>query len=282
MNDTNGRRLAPFLVLAVAFALTGAGTAGGTGRYTDAAGDGKGSADVTGVSVASDVNGQILFTVSTATHPGADGGVLGLFLDTDVNPASGAPSTLGADFVVAVNADGYDFGRWTGTGWDWNTPYSTVRVLMSASTVSFSVNRSELAAAESINFWVSVARGDTGSGIRDDAPDDGTFNFTLAAGGPDIREVRVRTAPTAPRAGRTFAVAPAGLVLPPAAVTSRDPLPDSYRCVARLGAKALRGQGTGGCSFAIPRKSKGKRLSVALTVEYQGAAKTVQLVYRVR
>lgn len=278
------RALAAILALISAVALTAAGTAGAVGRYSDPSGDGKGSADVTGVSVASDANGQILFTISTASDPEAQGGAVVLFLDTDVNPATGAPGTLGAEFLLGVDADSWSFGRWTGSQWDWDTPYSTVRLMSNANTELFSVNRSELGATESFNFWVRAVRGAAASGQLDDAPDDGAFNYMLTAGGPDIRGVGVKTSPASgPGAGRKFVVEPTTLLLPPSgAMIALSPKPESYQCAAKLGAKTLRGTGAGGCTFAIPKTAKGKRLSVVLTASYQGASKTVQLAYKVR
>jgi hypothetical protein len=287
MEGKNGKRrfgLGAVLAVVSALALAGAGSVGAVGRYTDASGDGKGAADLTGVSVASDANGQILFTISTAGNPEEGGGMVVLLLDTDLNAASGMPGALGADYVLGVDAEGYAFGRWTGSDFDWETPYSTVRVITNASGAMFTVNRSELGGTGSFNFWVRTARGDATSGQVDEAPDDGTFNYALAAGGPEIREVTVKATPdSGPRAGRRFVLQPTGLVLPPnGAMLAASPAPESYQCAARLGAKSLRGTGAGGCTFAIPKKSKGKKLSVALTVSYQGASKTVQLVYKVR
>jgi hypothetical protein len=276
--------LGALLTATAAVALGGAGAAGAVGRYTDPSGDGKGAADITGVSVASDTNGQVLFTISTAGAPVAQDGLVVVFLDTDLNPASGAPGTLGADYLFGVDEEGYSFGRWTGADWDWDTPYATVRVIINSSGGLISVNRSELGGTQSFNFWVRTLRGEPAAGQIDDAPDDGGFNYTLAAGGPDIREVAVKTTPDAgPRAGRVFTVQPTSLVLPPAGgMLATSPQPESYQCVAQLGAKLLSGRGTGGCTFAIPKNAKRKQLSITLTVSYQGASKAVQLVYRVR
>lgn len=275
--------LVALLAITSAIALTGAGSAGAVGRYPDAAGDGKGSADVTGVSVMSDTVGQIIFTVATAADPEAGGGWTVVFLDTDANPATGALGTLGADYLLAVEENGFDFGRWTGADWDWETPYTTVRVFTNARGAMFSVNRSELGGTAAINFWVRSGRGNPSLGQMDDAPDDGTFNYTLAAGGPDIREVGVKTTPeSGPRAGRVFTVEPTSLALPVVPANGLSPQPESYTCSAKLGMKTLRGTGAGGCTFAIPKKAKGKKLSVSLTVSYQGASKTVQLAYKVR
>jgi hypothetical protein len=44
----------------------------------------------------------------------------------------------------------------------------------------------------------------------------------------------------------------------------------------------LAGQSVGRCTFAIPKKkSKGKRLTVQLTVTYEGATKTVPLTFKI-
>ena len=76
---------------------------------------------------------------------------------------------------------------------------------------------------------------------------------------------------------------PTGLKLPPDGRTTPTAiLPESYSCNAKLGAKRLAGSGTGGCTFAIPKKkARGKRLTVQLTVNYQGATKTVPLTFKV-
>ena len=64
--------------------------------------------------------------------------------------------------------------------------------------------------------------------------------------------------------------------------TSATPiLPESYSCVAKLGAKKLAGSGTGGCTVRVPKKKvRGKRLTVLLTINYQGATKVVPLTSR--
>jgi hypothetical protein len=59
-------------------------------------------------------------------------------------------------------------------------------------------------------------------------------------------------------------------------------LPESYTCTAALGARKLPGGGTGGCTFRIPKKARGKRLVVHLTVGYQGAAKSVDFPFVVK
>ena len=284
---TRAITLTALVGVASVVALAGAGASGAVGRYTDRPGDAGPAADITEISVASDTSGQIVFTIGTTSAPDAGNRFLLLGLDTDVNPATGMPNSLGAEYLFGVDAEGYGFGRWTGAAWDWDTPYTTVRVFTNGRGATISVNRSELGGTQSFNFWVRSVQPSGligGEDSYDDAPDDGGFNYTLAAGGPDIREVAVKTTPEAgPRAGRPFSVVPQRLLLPASgAMITEFPAPESYSCKARLAGKAIGGKGVGGCTFAIPKKAKGKRLAVRLTVTYQGATKTVSLDYKVR
>jgi hypothetical protein len=122
-----------------------------------------------------------------------------------------------------------------------------------------------------------------GDGSADMAPDNGLWNYDLAAAGPDIREIQVQSAPAGgPRAGKRFTVSVAGIRLPQTNVN--DPIqPESYSCTATLKGKTIAGTGTGGCTFAIPKKNtRGKTLSVTVSVVYQGVTKTQTLSFRVK
>ena len=89
----------------------------------------------------------------------------------------------------------------------------------------------------------------------DFAPNDGAFNYSLDANGPQIVSVDVQTTPAAgPRAGKRFVIVPTGLKLPPDGRTiAPADRAESYSCIAKLGAKKL-ATGTGVCRMAIPKK----------------------------
>jgi hypothetical protein len=282
---TTQRRLAFLAGTAVIAALALAPSGLTVGRYTDARGDGNGAPDITDVTVTSDANGLLTFAIR------ADGFVAGgdmrtyLVLDTDANAATGAPNTFGADylFVVDESDNTYYFFRWDGTDWA-DTPSSTVFVASGTTAgVRISVNRSELGNTGAFNFWTRTRLGPNDSTTFDDAPDNGTWNYTLAAGGPEIRGVLVATKPgLGPKAGKAFTVSPVGLRLPTQETPVILPQPDSYTCKAKLGSKSLSGTGKGGCTWKLARSAKGKRLTVTLTVTYQGASLPVTLTYKVR
>ena len=288
MLDSNAGRRAQRRSLVVAGAaaiavLAVAGSAGATGRYADKTGDSGSAPDIAGAEVASDTAGQLTFRVNIPNLSGE--AAIGLFIDSDANPATGNTSADGADyfFIVIPSENAYDFGRWTGSAWNFNTPYSTVRVGHGSSGVTISVNRSELANTSQVNFWAMTLVGDGGAGKMDIAPDDGLWNFDLAAAGPDIREILVQTAPaTGPRAGKKFALSVTGVRLPQTNVSDAIQ-PESYSCTATLAGRTLAGSGTGGCTFKVPKKkTSGKTLAVNVTVTYQGVTKTQSLSFRVK
>jgi hypothetical protein len=291
--ETRGRRPIRWNAVAVVVALVlGAAALGGaaqattnrqsTGTYADRTGDSGLAPDISNVTISSSPDGQVLFRV-TANVAAASEAWTVLLLDTDVNEATGSPNTLGADFMFEVDETDrtYWFGRWNGSDWE-ETPYDTVSVFSGSAGVTISVNRSELANTGEFNFWARTGSGDFAEGRYDDAPDDGTWNYAVAAGGPNIEAVLVATKPSSgPKAGRPFSVSPAGLRVKSNGGSPILPQPDTYSCRATLGGRALVGTATGGCNWRVPAKARGKVLRVVLTVNYQGATKSVPFVYRV-
>jgi hypothetical protein len=271
-------RFAVTLVGAAVLVLAPA--AASAGRYLDPTGDSGTSPDITGVTVASDASGLILFTIDLADLLDGSGARTFLLLDTDEDGATGAPDSVGSDYVFVVDDDGYNFAHWTGAAWDNDTAYATVRVFTSRTHVTISVNRSELGNTKAFNFWVRTRLGDED---MDTAPEESVWNYSLAADGPDVQSVLVATAPSAgPKAGKTFTVTPVSLKLPP---SGEPPLllprPDSYTCRATLAGRAIAGTGTGGCEWKLPLTARKKSLNVVLTVKYQGATKSITFTYRV-
>jgi hypothetical protein len=95
--------------------------------------------------------------------------------------------------------------------------------------------------------------------------------------------VLVSTTPVSgPIAGKRFTVTPDGLKLPASGEPALlMPRPDSYSCRATLAALRLAGHGKGSCTWAIPKSARKKMLAVVVTVQYEGATKTVSLSFRI-
>jgi hypothetical protein len=280
----NGRRslFGAILALALAVGLVAAAPAGATGKYTDATGDNGSAPDLTGVRVSSDkTSGQVVFQISgnhlssTLDYPTF------LDIDSDANPLTGDIGDNGVDYEFAVGGHTYGFWHYDGSGWV-DASYATVRVFVTGSGVMISVNKSEI--GNSNDFNLAATSADWQNNVFDSAPDTGMFNYSLDDGGPSIVSIALATTPTAgPKAGKKFVVTPSGLTLPPSgALLPTTPAPDSYTCTATFKGHALVGHGTGGCTFAIPKKkSRGKTLKVTVTVQYEGASKAFPYSFKV-
>lgn len=261
----------------------------GAGTYPEPAGD-AGTGDLTGITVSGDKsNGQVVFRIAGTNLDTSALNDVWLEIDSDSNPLTGDLEYAGTDyfFDVSPHEQSYSFERWTGSGWG-KAPSSTVGISGDSSQITVSVNRSELGNASAFNFRLRSMSIKTEGAFTfigfDHAPDEGMYNYSFDANGPRIDSVDVQTMPSAgPKAGRKLVVTPTALHLP---ADGREnpvlPKPDSYACTATLGLRKLAGTGTGGCTFSIPKKkAKGKRLVVRLTVNYEGATKTVPLTFRV-
>jgi hypothetical protein len=250
--------------------------------YADAARDAaRGAPELTTVLVSNDDAGAIRVRINVANQPRlARDSALELFLDTDRNPGTGDPLSLGADyrFVLDGASQRFDFARWDGTRFDASTSSATAEVWY-WSGVSITINRSELGGTGALAFWIR-ARGP--GQTFDAAPDQGTWAYDLVTGGAnpaDIDSFSYRVRPGTPRAGATWRLEVDRLRLTGTGATVR---PDRWSCRATLGGRPFRGSGSGGCTFRLPRSARGRRLAVTMTVVYLGEVVTGTLNVRVR
>lgn len=281
MNLQPGKRIAASAFVAAALILVPAAVSQTRPPYGDASGDSGSAGDIAGVTVLGDkANGQLLFGISGTNLSTSPSQLTLLAIDSDANPATGNAAWDGADYGFIVDDSSYDFVHWNGSEWV-ETPYSTVdvRSANAGKMLTISVNRRELGNTSDFNFLGRTL--DTGTKATDDAPDDGMYNYSLDAGGPDIKGITVQTAPSyGPKAGKPFVVTAIGLTLPPnGAIAPVLPHPDRYSCRAKLNGHAIAGTGTGGCTFRIGKKKRGKRLTVVVTAAYEGATKSVPFTF---
>lgn len=241
----------------------------------------RGAPELTTVVVSNDDAGAIRFRINVANQPRlARDASLALFLDTDRNPGTGDPLSLGADFRFVLDgaSQTFEFAHWDGTRFDPSPPSDTVEVWY-WSGVSITINRSELGGTAALAFW---ARAGGAGRASDAAPDHGTWAYDLVSGGtnpPDIDSFSYRVRPAAPRAGATWHLEVDRVRLTGTGAAAR---PDRWSCTATLGGRPFRGSGPGRCTFRLPPGSRGKRLAVTMTVAYQGEVVTGTTAYRVR
>jgi hypothetical protein len=258
-------RLSIVLVLAIA-ALAGGGSAwaAGSKTYTDPAGDGSAGPDVTQLVISNDDNGQLTFAFTFANRPtiltGDD--VVALGLDIDSNGGTGDPQ--GYEYIIGFGFQGQraEVGKWNGSTYDFTVPETTLRVADGGRTIS--INRSELGGTMSFRSRVATS----GNGGGDTAPEGGvTWDYALVLA-PEIVAIRATFTPGKPLSGKAFALSTPTLRLS----SGQTVPPEAFNCTATLGAKALRAAGR--CRWVIPKKSKGKRLVIAVSATYGGVSAT--------
>ena len=248
--------------------------------FTDETGDSGTAADITTVVVANDDLGQYSFDINLATPYGAAGG-MSVYLDTDLNPSTGDPHSLGADYLIvddnAANT-GY-FLKWDGTKWVDAPASSTVKDLVATDNkrVSLSVNKSEIGNSTGFNFFVESTDADGSDGHWDDGPSGaGSWQYKLQT---VLQLAFVAAQSFAVKAGGTWAVA---LVVGRSDTGGTVGPEGTLVCSATSGATKLArvtrafvsggaGKGTAAvCTFKVPKKLKHHVLHATVSVSYQG------------
>ena len=170
------------------------------------------------------------------------------------------------------------FGEWNGSSYE-EAP-GGLHVTYDNGLLTIMFDQSECNLSPTFVFWVTSFRGpDPNNPVTDDAPDgNDVFTYGMSTVAPAAKTSAVVTS-GAPRSGRSFMVTGLGVLF--ADGTSRNMV--GLNCTATLAGKRLRGSGTGGCLFALPKKAKHEKLVVRVSGEAaNGAAyrKTVSYVVR--
>lgn len=246
-------------------------------NYTDRTGDNGAAADIAAVAVDLGADGKIALKLTIASMPqlGAQGVALAAF-DTDRNPATG--SLAGGDYVAVFDFEEGSGGllRWDGS--NYVATSGDVTSLVGNGSLELRLEPAAIGGTTAFNFVVVAMSGAPESEQIDFAPDTGSWSFEVKKA-VTVETVDAKFVPTAPKAGFAFQVPVVRITLS----DGRTIIAPSYRCVAQLGGKLLRGKGRGGCSFVLPKTAKGKRLVVTLFVTYNGATDEFKpYVFKVR
>jgi hypothetical protein len=270
------RRLAGFAAIAAAVALvlipTGsAATMADPVTYPDPAGDAKSAPDITNVAVTLDPgSGALVFGIDLGAADQLAGGA-GVFIALDTDRNSGTGDKTGSEYLVGVFSDVAGILKWNGSDM---VPFNHAPMLLSRSATNITVGFCACdIGTQTFDFAVFSARGND----VDVAPDAGA-TFPPPAQAITIESFVYTPKPFLPKAGKRFTLKPLGIRL---GGTNEVVTPDSLTCTAKLGAKTLKGSGTGGCSWLIPKKTRGKKLNVTVNVAYQGQTETFSQTFKI-
>ena len=279
------------LVVAAAAALVAlpAGALGSSSRTTtntqsfvDSTGEDPNAPDITGINVSNTDGGLITFHVAISNRPTltSDMTVL-LWLDTDANPATGDPQSLGAEYVIEVDPGVVSLFKWDGTTYQSAPSATTVTYGYDATGATVRVGIQDLGGTKLINFGADAISGITtdASGNADftNAHDDlapdanhGFYNYSVITK-LTLKQTAFAYTPKPAKAGAretaTLAATESDTSGPVANAT--------VTCVATIKGVRLRAThslagGVASCFWKVPKTAKGKTLIGKITITLKG------------
>ena len=257
--------------------------------FTDATGDAGTAADIKQISVSNDANGQYTITTDLATTFGSQDSLL-IFLNTDMNTATGNPNEDGADYAIAVDHDSNSAGlaQWNGSSWVDAPSSSTVSASTSSDGMEIvaSANKTDLGNSTGFTFFEFSANGDGSAGHYDDAPSgSGDFTYTMQP----VESLTIAAArQTRAKAGGTWSIFAGATRSDNGQLLGTE---GTITCRGTAGGKKLlsasllvsvNGVNVATCVFKVPRKFKGKALHGTITLSYLGASASKSFTTRAR
>ena len=244
-------------------ALLGAQVARADADFTDPTGDANGAPDVTNVSVFNDSANRVIFFAKIAGGKAMEAdGEIAILIDSDENSETG---TNGWDYLIFMSGDKTaGLIKWDGTQWV-ESPATTAKVFFTDNVVYFGIDRAELGATASFNFYVESAKYAGDQVVASDLAPDGEAVWTYAtvtkAFGLVASPIIAGTKGGA-RAGKAFVVAYAA-----ARTDSPEPLVGpKTTCAATVGTKRIPARVTQEGDFATCRVTVPKTLAAKTTV----------------
>jgi hypothetical protein len=248
--------------------------------FQDSIGERADAPDITTVVVSNTNAGAITFKINGPARL-TDDMLVGIDLDSDNNPATGDPQTLGADYAIELFQGSANLFRWDGANFTRRTndpPQST----LTFTGLTIRINASELGNTTRFNFDALVITGITFvngepdfSAVRADLapdPDHGLWNYTLNTAPLKLVAKSYTLTPRRPVAGRTFTAAltvarnDTGAVLKGGQVI----------CTAKVGGARITARvrkfvgNQARCAWQIPGSARGKPIRGSITVAFEG------------
>jgi hypothetical protein len=283
------RSLRPGLCLALLAAVIAVAPAGAANSVTfpDSTGEPGGVKDITTIVVSNDDKGLVTFRINVPSAPAYTVDIdVDIYVDTDNNAATGSTELPGVDYVIQLFRGEVNLYKWDGTDFTrrFGDPPATSLIYQWSNGVSIKISAAELGNTKRLRFFAGVISGivfnettgepDFTNSVADFAPDLGRGFFTYDVKIAPARVVfkSLKTAPTSPKAGKTFTVRMAAT----RSDTGAAIVNGRVDCTARAGTKSVQpkserfvgGQAT--CVFTVPANSSGKTLRGTIKIVFEG------------
>ncbi|MDH4103756.1 MAG: hypothetical protein OEW52_09120 [Thermoleophilia bacterium] len=292
----------PGIVLAIAVAvvalptiasgaLSGASTlaaaASNTTSYQDSSGENPAAPDITTLTVSNNDVSVISFKINIPNRPQLTQDMLFLlFADTDANPQTGDPESLGADYVIQVFGGEAALFRWDGSDFTRRAgdPPATSLIFAYQSGLTITISAAELGNTKRFGFAAIVIGGvaidpvtsdlDFTNSVSDVAPAAGAglYQYEVKITPPTLVVRKLAPTPAKPTAGKAFTLRLVAARSDTGAVVQNG----KVSCVGRVGNARLKAQvqrvvaGAATCTWKIPAKAKRKTFRGSVAVVFEG------------
>jgi hypothetical protein len=167
--------------------------------------------DITTIVVSNTDTASISLRVNVPNRPTLTQDMLVvLWVDSDNNPATGDPDSLGADYLVLLFRGDIALLRWDGADYVEGSPATSLIFAYAGGAVTFSINAAELGNTRRFGFATRVISGividettgdlDFTNAVQDDAPSGaGLFNYQLQITPPSLLVAASRRCRRCPR-----------------------------------------------------------------------------------
>lgn len=267
-------------------ATPAAATANST-TYQDSQGENPAAPDITTVTVSNTDAGLVQFRVAIPNRAQLTQDMLVLlFVDSDKNPQTGDPESLGADYVIQVFGGEAAMFRWDGSDFTRRAgdPPATSLIFAYQNGLTLTISAAELGNTKGFGFALIAISGvtiDTVTGdvdftnaVADVAPATGAglYQYEVQITPPTLVVRSLKPTPARPTAGRSFTLR---LV---AARSDTNAVVQNGRvtCVGRIGNARLKARvqrvqgGASVCTWNLGPKAKGKTFRGSVAVVFEG------------
>jgi hypothetical protein len=277
------------LAASFALAMCGGAASAGSAALTDPRGDAAGAPDITAVSL-SDVPHSGALVVSVTASGLVASTSVDVWLDTDKNDSTGSAS--GSEYLLEVWQEADDWGwtieKWNGSDWKMIPDAPTQRFSRSGDTFTWTLNKSDLGGAGAFAFYVAgYLFNEAGDDVtsRDLAPDGGSWAYDLS--GPSLAQpvkavvAKPLAVPAKPRAGTLLS-----LTFPVTSDTGQALSGARLTATTKIGSVTVPhtqslSAGAAAVNVLIPKKAKGKVLTVTVRISVGGQTTTRVVSFRI-
>ena len=255
--------------------------------YQDSSGENAAAPDITTLVVSNNDAGVISFRINVPNRAQLTQDMLFLlFADTDANPQTGDPESLGADYIIQIFGGEAGLFRWDGSDFTRRAgdPPSTSLIFAYQGGITITISAAELGNTKRFGFAVIAISGiaidpatgdiDFTNALGDNAPASGAgfYQYEVKITPPTLVVKSLKPTPAKPTAGRAFTLRLVAARSDTGAVVQNG----RVTCVGRIGKARLKAQvqrvvaGAATCMWNLPPTAKAKTFRGSVAVVFEG------------